>query len=158
MILVGIDPGVATGLAYIETRGDEEDLSWDKTFSYGLTVSVSGAVLVAEMLHREILKDLREGEHAAVAIEAFITGRGAGSKGKPADITRNLVNSMREVFAGLPVFTYRATDYKQWSSDKRLAKAGLLFEGDTSMRHCRDAARIALFAGVKHFGFPDPLR
>jgi Holliday junction resolvasome RuvABC endonuclease subunit len=158
MILLGIDPGVATGIAYIETHGEEEDFSRDKTYSYGLTVSVSGAVLVAEMLHQEILKHLHEGETAAVAIEAFVTGRGAGSKGKPADITRNLVNSMRDVFAGLPVFTYRATDYKPWATDKRLAAAGLLFEGDTSMRHCRDGARIALFAGVKSLGLPDPLR
>jgi hypothetical protein len=159
VIIIGVDPGIASGWAYIETYDDKPSAEFrGTTFSYGMTTSVSGTVLVAEMLHEEVLKRLHEGEQAAVAIESFVTGRGAGTKGKPADVTRNLVNSIASVFAGLPVFYSRATDHKPWATDKRLEKAGLLFEGDTSMRHSRDAARVALFNACKHLGMPDPLR
>jgi hypothetical protein len=96
------------------------------------------------------------------SVEKFLTGRGAGSTGKNADVTRQLVYELAEVLQmfGYTVTIRPAADVKPWATDKRLVAAQVVpslkgMHGD--MNHAYDAARHCLY-GAKEAGvISDPL-
>ena len=91
-------------------------------------------------------------------VEAFVTGQSAGTKGNPAEVTRQLAFQLAEVLQlrGYHTEMRKAADVKLWASDKRLKAAGLLRPPEN--RHANDASRHALFCAVHDAFRPDPLR
>jgi hypothetical protein len=89
---------------------------------------------------------------------AFVTWQSAGTRGAPAEVTRQLVFQLLE---SLQSFGYRtqlrkAADVKTWATDKRLKTAGILRPPE--MRHANDASRHGLFTAVRDAYMEDPLR
>jgi len=103
-----------------------------------------------------------------VQIERFVVGRraGASSSAKAGEQTRNLIGRLQELWEnhdstergrlGGHWFQRSAANVKPWATNERLEAAGLLAPTE-GMRHCRDAARHALFAACHDGGVPDPL-
>ncbi len=95
-------------------------------------------------------------------MEKFVTGASAGTRGKAADVTRELVMELAEV---MQVFGYQvkirpAADVKPKWTDKRLVAAGIApseKELKHEFRHAYDAARHCL-CGAREAGvIIDPL-
>jgi hypothetical protein len=154
---IGVDPGPVTGLCFLDyDRG-----------------RLAGRVLLqcdagsADVVLRELLiarRDVLAGTgRRSGSVEKFVTGASAGSRGKAADVTRQLVMELAEVLQlfGYQVSIRPAADVKPWASNKRLAAAGIApgergMHGD--MNHAYDAARHALY-GAREAGIAlDPLR
>lgn len=147
--VLGIDPGPTTGMCL---------LSWvdgKDTFADVNVVQCDDRIasVVADAL-------MRHGDawNMHVAIEKFVIGRGSMRAGRHGVNTVQLVARLH----GVAVFRRVKTVHEQtaglvkpWATDDRLDAADLL-PACKGMRHARDAARHALFAAVKHCGFPDP--
>lgn len=148
---VGCDPGPTTGLCLLEYRGG---------LLAGRTVLQCDGGVAAHVLS-SLLRTVQDGQvlgKRAGSVEKFVTGQAAGSRGKAADVTRQLVMELAEVLQlfGYPVKIRAAGDVKPWASDKRLA-AALGMSPSDSLRHGWDAARHCLY-GAKEAGvIRDPL-
>jgi len=157
---VGADPGPATGLCFLEYSGGR---------LVGRTLVQATGDTAAHVLHAVLAyhhEVMRAGGSSfgrkAGSVEKFVTGRSAGSRGKPADVTRQLEMELAEVLQmfGYPVEIRPAADVKPWASDKRLVAAGIVpslkgMHGD--MNHAYDGARHALY-GARDAGIvQDPL-
>jgi hypothetical protein len=160
--VVAVDPGATTGMCFLDYFVDMPgpvELQPQATLLQADGKSAD-AVLEA-MLARwyGLGNDAVVGRFAAV--EKFVTGRGAGTKGPNADVTRQLVMELTERLQlhGYPVKIRSAADVKPWATDKRLVKAGIVGESAIhgKARDAYDAARHALYAAVKDAKRTDPL-
>jgi hypothetical protein len=156
---VGVDPGQTTGMAFLDYR--------DKVLigRYLLQCDAHSAPFVLKGLLTACYSEFPGNFHGrrSGSVEAFVTGAGAGSRGKPAEVTRQLVMEMTELLqlAGYTVKIRPAADVKPWASDNRLV-AGHVADDPKKIngefRHAYDAGRHALY-GAKEAGFTDdPLR
>lgn len=152
---VGADPGPATGLCFLDYRD-------------GILVGrmlLQAAADCAPAVLRDLLESRKNGMAAgrrAGSVEKFVTGQSAGSRGKAADVTRQLVMELAEVLQmfGYTVAIRPAADVKPWASNKRLVAAGIVPSEKglhSDMNHSYDAARHCLY-GAKEAGvIQDPL-
>lgn len=139
--VLGIDPGGTTGFCLLEST---------------LTVVMCGqvvdltpsTVLIAIQKFSGVARD-----NVRIACEDFVV-RGLRRRTHTAPkATMDLIGAVRT----LPRVTMRtASQVKPWATDKRLLRlAG--HEMLTGRPHAADAARHALYAGVRDLGWPDPL-
>jgi hypothetical protein len=156
----GADPGPAAGLCFLD---------YDRGQLVGRTLLQADAgsvpVVLKGMLASYYSADYGIGASVGrrvASVEKFVTGAGAGSRGKNADVTRQLVMEITEV---LQMFGYKVTirpaaDVKPWASNKRLVAAGIYSSEKamhSDMGHAADAARHCLY-GAKESGIiADPL-
>jgi len=150
---IGIDPGPATGICFLDYRSGvlagRTLLQSEGATAMYVIQGLLDAYYPAEAARRRI-----------ASVERFVTGAGAGSRGKNADVTRQLVMELAEVLQGwgYTVKLRNAGEVKPWATDKRLQAAGIVtgpVHGD--MNHAYDAARHALFGAVETGVTPDPL-
>lgn len=144
-IVAGIDPGSVTGL-------------------FLLTWSPAGGFWgQASQLHTQVdlLERLRTAQPSAITMERFVVGqhaaRSANRHGQRAAL--DTIGAVKAAFAGrVPILGYTAGVAKTWATDERIRAAGLMqMMTGHALRHCRDAARHALYAGRFRFRWPDPL-
>lgn len=140
--ILGIDPGGTTGFALLQNVGGV------------LSLAVVGQTpgLDAQSIQDEI-RDYQEwaGDEMHLACEDFVL-RGRASR-RNGGGTADLVGAVRAI-GGARFRT--AAMVKPWATSKRLALLGnvhLL----TGKPHAADAARHALYSGVRDFGWSDPL-
>lgn len=140
--IIGIDPGGTTGLAVFV------DDSWHLA---QVTPELVTCALVG-FADRWGLPEL-------IAVEAFVVGPRAARSSTPEGgrIARELIAAVGfwGLDQGVRVVLRKAADVKPWATDKRLAAAGV--PDIRGMPHARDAARHALYAGVRDLDLPDPL-
>lgn len=150
---IGGDPGPATGLCLLDYENG-------RLIGRMLLQAVAAD---APLVLRELLiarQHMPPGKRVA-SLEKFVDGRSAGSTGKPAAVTRQLVMELAEV---CQMFGYRteirpAADVKPWASDRRLKAAGVVtgaMHGD--MNHAYDAARHCLYGARAAGVITDPMR
>lgn len=155
--VVGIDPGPSTGISFIDYIGN--------AVAGSMQIQVDGksaAVLLEAVLARYYSNS--EVVTARFAqVEPFVTGQSAGTKGEPAEVTRQLAFELGEKLQlwGYTVWRRKKADiFKKdgtgWASDKRLRAAGILRPPEN--RHANDASRHALYCAVHDAYRPDPLR
>jgi hypothetical protein len=153
-LVIGVDPGPTPGICalYWPDRGDFHDFDYHpiQTVIQANAEACPGLVMY--------LRDKFKADHNLLAMERFVVSSRAGRSGTPkaGQVTRALLGALAEVWGPDSQVQRSAAEVKPWASDKRLDKIGLL-QKCTGMPHSRDAARHALFAGVKDFGKPDPL-
>lgn len=137
--VLGVDPGPATGIAWL--CPGQRPLVFQ--------CNAPGAYPLASWL-----LEANEGPARIIAAgERFIAGRGAGARGAHASVTRAVISDLDQ----LAEWHWRsAAQVKPWATDARLKAAGLL-EQCHGMPHAADACRHALFAAVHDGGYPDPL-
>lgn len=150
--MIGIDPGLSTGISFIDYVGD--------SIAGAAHIQVDGKSALATlsaMLTAYYSDPERVGLRVA-GVESFITGQSAGTKGQPAEATRQLVFEFSEKLQlwGYSVQLRKAADVKLWGTDKRLKAAGIIRPPEN--RHANDASRHALYAAVHDLHKPDPLR
>lgn len=155
--VIGVDPGPTTGISFIDYVDDKIEGSMQ------LQVDGKSACVVLEAVLARYYSDSDIIVMRWAQVEAFKTGQSAGTKGEPAEVTRQLVFEAMEKLQlwGYPVKMRKKADiYKKdgtgWATDKRLAAAGLLRPPEN--RHANDGTRHALFAAVHDLYKPDPLR
>jgi hypothetical protein len=153
---VGCDPGPATGLCFLDYQ---DGRLVGRTL---LQAEGSTAVIVLRGLLQAYYSDGARHYRRVGSVEKFLTGAGAGSRGKNADVTRQLVYELAEVLQlfGYQVAIRPAADVKPWASSKRLVAAGIVssekgMHGD--MNHSYDAARHCLYGAHEAGVIRDPL-
>ncbi len=156
VVILAADPGPTTGFCLLRLERGYDDDSPFKDSPLRITERLIYACnsLAAYGL-AEYLVESNEGPAQIVAAgEEFREGTGAGARGHEAAVTRSVIADL----SSLPLdWIWRpAATVKPWSTDVRLAKAGLL---DITVKSvdARDAARIALFSATHDCGLPDPL-
>lgn len=144
-MFIGVDPGPTPGIVRIVTGG-YEDASW--------VDSVQIVQCSANALHH-VLSGLDPNRVAQVQVERFVA-RGRATKEQSQ--TRDQVAQLVQLYASTdhPVAVRNASEVKQWATDFRLDRVGLI-AATKGMRHARDAARHAMFAAVRARAIPDPL-
>lgn len=149
LLILGVDPGVTTGLAALGVR--------DGRITQAQALQCSAGW--ARWLVRSIL-DHEPDARRVLAVERFVVGpRAARSSTATAGaLTRDLIGALLQTAEshGARSVTRPAAAVKPWATDLRLDAAGLLAPC-AGMGHARDAARHALFAAVHDAGLPDPL-
>lgn len=155
-LIIGIDPGPATGICILGATGGETQYA---QISYPLVCNTL-----------ELLVDTWRANGFVVhgATEKYVVGfRSARTSGAGANkITREVDAAVQILFpvterdesGGIRrgvIHRRNASTVKQWATDKRLEAAGL--EAPRGMRHAKDAARHALYCAVHDLGVPDPL-
>ena len=162
--VVGCDPGPTSGFAFLDYVPLPFALPEIK---YPVQPKVtlfqadgSSALVVLEAMLSSFYSDERVSQRFA-SVEAFRTGRSAGSKGKDADVTRQLVMQITET---LQLFGYKvkiraAAEVKPWATDKRLIAAGI--KGSSGIhgkgRDAYDGSRQAIYCARWDAFLPDPL-
>lgn len=149
MIILGIDPGGTTGLCTLVQTSDgyhAHPRQLTSTGVHGLLAYIDTIAAETAGTYGELL----------LACEDFVVrGLATRTASTAPKLTRELIGAVR----GLPyrsVFRV-AGAVKPWATDKRLAAA--FGQGTfTGMPHAADAARHALYAGVRDLGWPDPLK
>lgn len=151
--IVGVDPGKACGICFLDYQ-DTKLIA-----SARLQVNSGSVLYVMETLLLRAYNDPDAVPKRFAGIEPFITGNSAGTKGDPAEETRQLAFAFGELLQvyGYYVQRRKAADVKPWASDERLKAAGI-YDEHTGMRHANDASRQALYAAVHDAYRPDPLR
>jgi hypothetical protein len=155
--VIGIDPGPTTGVSFIDYVGDKIAGTMQFQVNGTSAVTLLECVLARYYTNSDIIV------MRAAQVEPFITGQSAGTRGEPAEVTRQLAFVLAET---LQLYGYaierrkKADIYKKdgtgWASDKRLKAAGLLRPPE--MRHANDASRHGLYRAVHDLHKPDPLR
>lgn len=162
---VGCDPGPATGLCFLDyDNGRLVGRTLLQVIGPDAPVVLKGMLLAYYMLpSSDAAADRKRVDGRRVgSIEKFVTGQSAGSRGKPAEVTRQLVMELAETLElfGYAVTIRPAADVKPWASDKRLVAAGIVnsekgMHGD--MNHAYDAARHCLYGAHESGVIRDPL-
>jgi hypothetical protein len=162
---IGCDPGPATGLCFLDYHeGRLVGRTLLQVIGPDAPVVLKGMLLAYYMLPAsDAVADRKRVDGRRVAsVEKFVTGASAGSRGKNADVTRQLVMELAEVLQlfGYAVKIRPAADVKPWASDRRLAAAGVVsslkgMHGD--MNHAYDAARHCLYGAREAGVIRDPL-
>lgn len=150
--IIGIDPGGTTGICFLDYIGPSIA---GKTL---LQVDGPSALIVLEAMLTRYYADPQAVVKRAAGVEPFITGQSAGTRGQPAEVTRQQAFQATELLQlwGYNVQLRKAADIKVWATDKRLKAAGLL--GPPEMRHANDGARQALYTAKHDLYKADPLR
>lgn len=155
---IGLDPGLTTGMAFLDY---ENGKLVGKTI---LQCDGGSAPYVLKGLLTAYYTEFPGGAHTGkriASVEKFVTGQSAGTRGKPADVTRQLVMELAEVceMFGYLVKIRSAADVKPWASDKRIAKAlGMKEEQLTgSLRHGWDGIRHCIYGAWEAGVVQDPL-
>lgn len=159
---IGIDPGPTTGMCFLDYEAGQ---------LVGKTLlqcdAASAAVVLKGLLYayydsrRRMYRDADIGRRVG-SVEKFVTGASAGTRGKAADVTRELVMELTEVLQlfGYAVKIRAAADVKPKWTDKRLVAAGVaprMLDLKHEFRHAHDAARHCL-CGAREAGvIADPL-
>lgn len=141
--VIGIDPGPTVGLALLGMSGEP------------LIVQCNWAAF------DDVLIALTPNWHdVGLAVEQFVTGRLTPRANDPGATraARAVIDRCQHYAREHAFLCYlrSAAAVKPWATDERLAAVGLLAP-TKGMPHARDAARHALFTGVKEFGWADPL-
>lgn len=147
--VIGIDPGITTGICCLDFN--EHGLLEFPPILIQANEPAVAPILYMLMANRQ---------NGLVAIEKFVTGNSAGARGHNADITRALVTMCESMATTnhLRVVKRAAADVKPWATDKRLKAAKILTDSNkTSVRHCLDSARHALFSAVADLKMKDPM-
>lgn len=145
-VILGADPGLTTGLAVL----DLERRTWELAQLSPLLVMP----LIGALIERY--------DVVGIACERFVVGPRASRSATPrgGQVARELEAQIDAVAdPGLRVHPIKvirrsASQVKPWATAERLKAAGIATRG---MPHALDAARHALYAAVRDFGFPDPL-
>jgi hypothetical protein len=157
--VIGIDPGPTTGFCFLEYHRVAPGV-----FSLAERHLFQADGSSARILLNAMLIAYYEGEEVTgryCGIEKFVTGRGAGTKGANADVTRRLVQDLRNFAeeSGYYVSEHTASEAKTWATDKMLSAAGIT--GDSGihgkLRDAYDSARHALFTARWDAYMPNPL-
>lgn len=156
----GIDPGVTTGMAFLDYENGKLvgktllqcDADSAAVVLKGMLASYYRTDLVVPLVSRRI-----------GSVEAFREGRGAGTQGIPAAVTRQLVFELTELLQlfGYTVHIRPAADVKPWSSDRRLVAAQVAKDPkkiNGEFRHAYDAARHSIYGSKTAGLIQDPLR
>lgn len=151
--VIGIDPGPTPGLVRLSWRTDD----WS---GFAPSLAQVDVVQCSHLIAGRLVSALAAEGVDLVAVEQFVVGHRAGrsSTSTAGYTTRSLVAElvgMAEV-EGWRNVQRPAGTVKPWATTSRLKAAGLL-DLTEGMRHARDAARHALFAGVRDLDMPDPL-
>lgn len=151
---IGIDPGPATGMCLLDYQDGKLVGRTLLTTDGGSAVIVLKGMLMAYYGSGDVRK--RVG-----SIEKFVTGQSAGSRGKAADVTRQLEMELAEM---LQLLNYRvairpAGAVKPWATDKMLLAAQIPEQvvKREEFRHCADAARHCLFGAKENGVIRNPL-
>lgn len=147
---LGIDPGPVPGLFLARWRPGEQKAVWARAFQ-------CDAVTVPYLLAL-LLEDRQDDEISCGQIEEFRTLRGAGTRGRYASVTREMITVLTGLAAkqGVTLAVRHSSAVFPWAGDRRLAAAGLL-EATVQLPHARAASRHALFCAVADGGLADPL-
>lgn len=153
MRVLGVDPGATTGLALLEwSDGELLDTCELAQCNYRATVTLVMAMLSDPYIGPDV-----------VAVEAFVVRHRAASSTsqgrKGGKLARALLAEIgaETLKRGLRYRERPAAMVKAWATDQRLYAAGL-HRQTAGMPHARDAARHALFAGVRELGHQtDPM-
>lgn len=144
--VIGVDPGMTTGIALLELTGDARALSVE-------------LVQCTPDIVRNIVRSFSCGQVLLLAVEKFVVGPRATRSSTPAAgrITRELIVELADLDRELDcrVVLRSAAEVKPWATDARLKATGLSLP--KGMPHALDALRHALFAAVADCGIPDPL-
>lgn len=147
VIALGLDPGPTPGFCLAAWEPGVREAAWVRAYQCSAE-DASG--LLGEILD----------EYAVTCgqIEEFRTGRGAGARGRHADLTRKSLGGLDAVAAehGLRLARRHSSAVMPWASDDRLRKAGL-YKATTGKQHARAASRHCLYCAVADGGLPDPL-
>lgn len=151
--VIGVDPGGIVGISCLDYIGP------DLAGFLPLQTNAASAIAVLEGILRSFYSDPEVIIMRIAQIEPFITGRSAGTRGEPAEVTRQLVFQLTETLQlyGYKVLTRKAADIKPWATNKRLERAGILCTPTSDMPHANDASRHALYAAVHDIYRKDPL-
>lgn len=151
LYVIGVDPGLTTGIVGLPYRDDEHRIQ------PSVIQCDHGNVLpiVADLVHT-----YRADFDLVLAVESFVTGGRSTRLANAEDgrITRELVANLVFEFERQVqrVHVHPAAVVKPWATNTRIEAAGLL--GPTaSMQHARDAARHALYVATHDHGVSDPL-
>jgi hypothetical protein len=159
--VIGLDPGPTTGMAFLDYRGlvlpGRTAPQWDLVGRTSLQVDGESAQIVLEAMISKYYSDPNVVGARYAGVENFITGNSAGTKGKNADVTRQLVMQLTEHLQiwGYSVQIRKAADVKPWATDRRLQSIGML--GPAEQKHANDGVRHALFAAKADAKMRDPL-
>ncbi len=156
---IGVDPGPTTGICFLDYYDGQ---------LVGKTVlqcdGGSAAIVLKGMItayYTEFPGGANIGRRVG-SVEKFVTGASAGSRGRAADVTRELVMECAEALQlfGYTVRIRPAADVKPKWTNKRLVAAGVAASDKAltdSLRHGWDAARHCL-CGAREAGvIKDPL-
>jgi hypothetical protein len=147
MIFIGVDPGLTTGIALLDTE--------ERTAT--LVQSSPDAVFTIVNALIERCGDAGNESVSALAIERFVSGPRSGKLATPkgARQTRTLIEQLTMLVGTYGIRTYlrSAAEVKPWATDARVRK----LTDHRGMPHALDALRHALFCAVKDFRAPDPL-
>lgn len=152
---VGIDPGPTTGMCFLDF---EDGRLVGRTV---LQADGGSAVIVLRGLLLGYYNVPQGIGRRSGSIEKFVTGRSAGSRGRAADVTRQLEMELAEALQmfGYAVKIRAAATVKPWASNKRVAAGLGLKEAQLtdSLRHGWDGARHCLFGAREDGIIADPL-
>ena len=153
--VLGIDPGGTAGFLLASWEPGALRCSWARAYQCD---GDSASGLLTMLLTLADLALTGSGI-TAVQIEAFDDRpRQHGLHGTSPSRTSAQVSLLTAGCDGLgvPYFTRRASEVKNWSADARLSAAGLLDVTAGMPRHARDAGRHCLYCAVRNCGVPDP--
>jgi hypothetical protein len=150
------DPGPTTGIARLEYP------SLDTAPIVTLLQVEGNSVLdVLSWLLSGIEANCDYSDRKLAAIERFVTNRSAGSRGKDADFTRELIPRVEDLFKdhAYQIFRQSPAEVKPWAIDKRLVKITPQVKASIhgKSRDAFDALRHGLYCAVRNGGAPDPL-
>lgn len=153
---IGLDPGPATGMCLL-------DYNEGKLVGRTLLTTDGGSapIVLQGLLNTYYSGQLYPMGRKVGSLEKFVTGQSAGSRGKAADVTRQLVMQLAET---LQLFGYRVTirsagEVKPWATDKLLLAAEIPEQvvKREEFRHVADAARHCLFGAKENGIIRNPL-
>lgn len=146
----GIDPGPVPGIFLALWRPGKRKAV--EAHAYQCNASSVSAMVYW------LLGDYGENGTLLGEIEEFRTGRGAGSRGGHASLTREMVSTLTALAAerGVKLAVRHSSQVMPWATDKRLEAAGIL-DATTGLVHARAASRHCLYAACHDGGLPDPL-
>jgi hypothetical protein len=156
--VIGVDSGKSVGLGFLD---------YDGPVIVGVTVlqveHASAAIVLDAMIAR-YYADAERVKYRFAGVESFVTGQGAGTKGKDAELTRNIVFELSQVLQtwGYHVEQRPAVTVKAWADNKKLEAIGVLGKNGrcsvSDLDHGCDATRHALYAATHDAYKPNPLR
>lgn len=149
--ILGADVGGTAGFLLGAWRPDERLAALVQAYQ----CDGASAPGLMRMLMREYRSVL-----TACSIEWFVSGpRAAKLKNtNPAEI-RAQVTTLSAIAGdcGLPVYARTASQIKNWATDQRLERAGVLAVTSGMPKHARDGGRACVYCRTWDCGLPDPL-
>lgn len=149
--ILGIDVGGTAGFLLGAWREGERKAALAQAYQ----CDGGSAPGLMRMLMREYKSVL-----TAVSLEWFVSGPRAAKlrNTNPAEI-RAQVTTLTAIAedCGLPAYARTASMIKNWATDERLDRAGILAATSGMPRHARDGGRACVYCRTWDCGLPDPL-